>query len=172
MYIYIYISHDSPWYANENDDISPSPNVSVPAISASALESVGPPHQSNSPQTWRRTVVVFQGSHPTCLTWVKTMPTYHGSLVMSPCFTSPNHEVYGHIESTRWLLFQVMSNIPQNGTLTNPCKPSLQMLTRQKPRNGGKWTQIAGTTRCDSLKGAWYDDKRCWWLTLPSSQNT
>ena len=74
-----------------------------------SVGSVGPPHQSNSPQTWRRrTVVVFQGSHhphPTWLTWLKQ------------CH-----------------------------------KPSLQMLTRQKPRNGGKWTQIAGTTRCDSLE--------------------
>lgn len=44
-----------------------------------SVGSVGPPHQSNSPQTWRRrTVVVFQGSHhphPTWLTWLKqTIP--------------------------------------------------------------------------------------------------
>ena len=36
----------------------------------------------------------------------------HGSLVMSPFFTSPNHDRY--FWSTRWLLFQVMSNIPKS----------------------------------------------------------
>ena len=44
--------------------------------------------------------------------WSPHLDLKHGSLVMSPCFTSPNHDRY--FWSTRWLLFQVMSNIPKS----------------------------------------------------------
>ena len=45
----------------------------------------------------------------------------YGSLVMSPFFTSPNHDRY--FWSTRWLLFQVMSDVQYSQVMGRfPCK--------------------------------------------------
>ena len=47
-----------------------------------------------------------------------TKHCYNMGHSMSPFFTSPNHDRY--FWSTRWLLFQVMSNIPKMGQLPTP----------------------------------------------------
>ena len=47
---------------------------------------------------------------------------------MSPCFTSPNHWIPLGIWSTRWLLFQVMSNIPILWDIEQPLPKQTQPI--------------------------------------------